>query len=180
MAYLNANSGFPPLPNTTSLQVTAEERSSAIDFVNRINTLFEEFDQDMISSTFLPDASLRHAYGTFRGRAELEGFTRKIYLPLIPGVSRHATNHIVDRDEETGAVVVRYHNLLVRHIWAEDAGKVTTKGAIMVTDDLPRIWFWLTTLDRLKMTDEGWRVQERIIGATVINKDLDSKSGPKA
>ncbi|KAM6516775.1 hypothetical protein FALCPG4_014948 [Fusarium falciforme] len=177
-AYPNANEGFPPLSATTSLKVTGDERSSAIDFVNRVNTLFEEFDKDKLSSTFLPEATLQHAYGKFQGYEEMRGFIEKDYPPLIPGVTRHATNHIVDRDEETGGVVVRYHNMLIRHVWPTEADKVTTKDAIMVTG-LPGIWFWSTMLDRLKMTDDGWRVYARTIGATVINKDLAPQAEPK-
>jgi hypothetical protein len=174
-AYPNANEGFPRLSAITSFNVTADERSSAIDFVNRVNTLFEEFDKDTLSSTFLPEATLQHAYGKFQGYDEMRGFIERDYPPLIPGVTRHATNHIVDRDEETGGVVVRYHNLLIRHVWPAEADKVTAKDAATVTS-LPGIWFWSTTSDRLKMTNDGWKVFARIIGATVNNKDLTPES----
>ncbi|KAH6976592.1 hypothetical protein EDB80DRAFT_871716 [Ilyonectria destructans] len=177
-AYPNANQGFPPLSAFTSPKVTAEERISAVDFVNRVNTLFEEFDKDKVISAFLPDASLHHAFGGFRGIDELGRFFEKDYPPLIPGVNRHATNHIVDRDEETGGVVVRYHMLLIRHVWPTEADKVTAKGAVIATD-LPGIWFWSTMADRLKTTDDGWKVYARNLGATVINKNLSPEAEPK-
>ncbi|KAH6695447.1 hypothetical protein F5X68DRAFT_227426 [Plectosphaerella plurivora] len=178
-AYPNANNGFLPLSPFTSSNVTSEERSSAIDFVNRVNYLFEEFDTDKMSTAFLPDASVHHAYGVNQGKEELTRFITKDYPPLIPGVSRHATNHIVDRDEETGGVVVRYNNLLLRHVWPTEADKVTADEATMVMG-LPGIWMWSTMSDRLKMTTEGWKISSRVIGALVVNKSLGPDGKPGA
>jgi hypothetical protein len=174
-AFPNANEGFPKLSAVTSHQVTVEERITAIDFVNRMNFLFEEFDKEKLASLNLPDTSLHHMYGDFKGPEELRGFVENNYPPLVPGVTRHATNHIVDRDEETGGVVVRYHVTLIRQVWPEDAGKVTAKDAFIVTD-MPGIWIWSSVADRLKMTDDGWKLYGKRIGATVINKSLSTES----
>ncbi|KAF4471802.1 snoal-like domain-containing [Fusarium albosuccineum] len=178
-AYPNANKGFPPLPTSTSSEVTAEERSSAVDFVNRVNTLFEEFDHDKMAATFLPDASVHHPYGVYRGSKEMRGFLETKYPPLIPGVSRHATNHVVDRDQETGGVVVRYHNLLIRQVWPSAADKVSADNPVTVTG-LPGIWFFSSMVDRLKMTDDGWKVHARIIGSSVINENLGPDAEPRS
>ncbi|KAF7591140.1 hypothetical protein BBP40_001914 [Aspergillus hancockii] len=110
--------------------VTAEERSSAVDFVNYLNLLYEEFDHNTMSSNFTPDAAVNHAYGTFRGSSELRTSIERDYPPLDPGVSRHAANHTVSREVETGGVIVRYHNELVCYAWPSDAHKVTGKGSV--------------------------------------------------
>ncbi|KFA55428.1 hypothetical protein S40293_11467 [Stachybotrys chartarum IBT 40293] len=84
-AYPNANQGFPPLSSITSPKVTAEERISSTESVNRVNLLFEEFDKEKMRSTFLPDASVEHAYVFFRGTEEMMRFIEEDYPPLIPG-----------------------------------------------------------------------------------------------
>ncbi|KAH6973263.1 hypothetical protein EDB80DRAFT_743012 [Ilyonectria destructans] len=179
MAFLTSNGTLPPIYATTSHEITADERSSAIDFVNRLNHLFEEFDKDKMKSGFLPECKLRHAYGTFNGRAEMDAFIERDYPPLVPGISRHATNHTVDRDDETGGVVVRYHNMLVRYAWPSQAHKVTPNGVIKAEDGLPGMWYWAPMVDRLKMTEEGWKVYERFIGGSVVNSKFDPDAEPK-
>ncbi|KAI9155726.1 hypothetical protein HJFPF1_08315 [Paramyrothecium foliicola] len=174
-AFPNANEGFPKLSPFTSHQVTVEERITAIDFVNRMNYLFEEFDTEKLVKMKLPDSSLRHMYGTFKGAEELKGFIENKYPPPVPGVTRHATNHIVDRDEETGGVVVRSQITLLRHTWPEEAGKITANGSFIATD-MPGIWIWSSVADRLKMTDDGWKLYGKRIGATVVNKSLTPES----
>ncbi|WQF89751.1 Putative NTF2-like domain superfamily protein [Colletotrichum destructivum] len=106
------------------------------------------------------------------GAEAVKDFIENKYPPLIPGVTRHATNHIVDRDNETGGVVVRYHMALVRQAWPEEAGKVTTKDAFEVTG-LPGIWIYSAVVDRLRMTDDGWKLYSRVNGSTVVNKSLN-------
>lgn len=172
LAFPNANEGFPKFSAATSHQVMAEERVTAIDFVNRHNFLFEEFDTKKLLTTQLPEMTLYHMYGHFQGAEAVKDFIESKYPPLIPGVTRHATNHIVDRDNETGGVVVRYHMTLVRQAWPEEAGKVTTKDAFEVTG-LPGIWIYSAVVDRLKMTDDGWKLYSRINGSTVVNKSLN-------
>lgn len=173
-AFPNANKDFPKLSAITSHQVTVEERITAIDFVNRFNYLLEEFDTGKILSTMLPDTSVSHTYGAYDSTEAIRGFLESQYAPIIPGVSRHATNHIVDRDEETGGVVIRYQNVLIRHLWPEDAGKATPNVNFTVTD-MPSIWTSSSVADRLKMTDEGWRLYQKGVGATVVNGALTPK-----
>ena len=44
---------------------------SAIDFVNRVNWLFDVWDVDALVDAFLPDSVTYHWHGTIRGRGEL-------------------------------------------------------------------------------------------------------------
>jgi hypothetical protein len=172
---------LPPIFPKTSNNVTADERTSAIDFVNRVNFLFEEFDHDKMLSAFHTDAVVYHFRGEVRGHSELRTFFEKNYPYLIRGVTRHATNHIVDRDGEHG-VTVRYHEHLVRYAWPEDAGKKATgqqAGRLLENEsDLPSIWLFSNILDRLKKTNEGeWKIFERYLGLSAFNRKLDP---PKA
>lgn len=170
-AFPNATREFPKLSAVTSHQVTVEERITAIDFVNRFNYLMEEFDTEKVLSTMLPDASVSHTIGSVDGVENIRGFLKNHYAPIIPGVSRHDTNHIVDRDEETGGVVVRYQAILIRHVWPEDADKVTPEANLM-RPDMPAVWTVSTVVDRLKMTDEGWKLYQKRLGYTVANSAL--------
>jgi hypothetical protein len=97
---LLVNGKFPPPSRSTSNDVTAEERITAVDFVNRVNYIFEEFNHDKILDCFLYDCSVYHFHGIIKGRGENRKFMEETYGYLIPGVTRHATNHIVDRDSD--------------------------------------------------------------------------------
>jgi len=108
---------FPRI--TPNEHVDPVDRISAIDFVNRVNWLFETWDVGEMVNAFLPDSVAYHFHGTIRGREGLRHFFENDYPYLIPGVSRHATNHIVDQDED--GVDVRYQNLLVRFTDPENA-----------------------------------------------------------
>lgn len=178
MSLLTETKSFPPIQPFTKNDVTAEERSSAIDYINRVNFLFEEFDHDKLLNAWLPDGSVYHFHGTVHGYDQMKKFLQETYGYLIPGVSRHATNHIVDRDEETGGVIVRYHQHLTRYAWPRDAETIT-KGAGQETtskDDLPATWQFAPSIDRLKMTDEGWKIYERYLGGSVTNERLTPKA----
>ncbi|KUM61382.1 hypothetical protein ACN42_g5740 [Penicillium freii] len=113
MSSLIANGRYPPVSGSTLSDVSSEERSSAIDFVNRHNFVFEEFDHAKITATFLPNAVVYHSHGTISGHEEMKKFFENIYGFFIPGISRSATNHVIDRDED-GGVLVRYQETLIR------------------------------------------------------------------
>jgi hypothetical protein len=115
--------------------VTPEDRASAIEFVNRVNWLFEVWDVDAMVDAFLPDSVTYHFHGTSRGQDEATRFFDDLYPYIIPGVSRHATNHIVDLDED--GVVVRYHNLLIRHAPPEAAPALVAGQAMEVLTIFP-------------------------------------------
>jgi hypothetical protein len=161
-------SAFPAVARTSA--VDPGDRASAVDFVNRLNWWFETWDVDAMVDAFLPDAVAYHFHGTIRGHAEIRRFFEHDYPYLIPGVSRHATNHIVDADED--GVAVRYHNLLVRHASPEDAPALGA-GQVMHSDSgLPGIWLYSPMRDRLRRTASGWKVFERYIGGSTTNNAL--------
>ncbi|KAH7081107.1 hypothetical protein BKA63DRAFT_530277 [Paraphoma chrysanthemicola] len=171
---------LPAIGPYTSMDLSADERSSAIDFVNRLNFLFEEWDTSKILQAFVPDARVSHVHGTLHGHTECIDFFKNVYHPFIPGVHRHASNHIVDRDEETGGVSVRYHCYLYRYAWPDDTEGI--KGTVLQykedTNGLPALWNGVTLMDRLVRTEIGWKLKERRLGGLVANKELqpDAKS----
>lgn len=154
----------------TGGDVLADERISAIDFVNRVNWLFETWDVEAMLDAFLPEAVAFHFHGTIRGLGEMRRFFEHDYPYLIPGISRHATNHIVDRDED--GVVVRYQNLLVRYASVEAAPDLGA-GQVMHSDDgLPAIWIYSPMMDRLRRSNGRWKIAERYIGGSTTNNRL--------
>jgi hypothetical protein len=166
------NGQFPPINPITSENVTADERASAVDFINRVNYLFEEFNHDKMANAFMPDCMTYHFHGVIKGRDGARRFFEEQYGYLIPGVSRHATNHIVDRDGEDG-VMVRFHEHLVRYAWPADADGVKAGEAARSNDGLPATWIFSPMIDRLRRTEEGWKIAERYVGPSVVNSKLD-------
>ncbi|WP_413711732.1 nuclear transport factor 2 family protein [Rhizobium sp. Rhizsp82] len=161
-------SAFPPIGKQTTID--PGDRVSAIDFVNRVNWLFETWDVEGMIDSFTSDAVAYHFHGTIRGHQEIRHFFEVDYPYLIPGVGRHATNHIVDQDGN--GVVVRYHNLLIRHAWPEDAVKIGAGEIMESENDLPAVWLYSPMRDRLIRTESGWKIWERYIGGSTTNKRL--------
>jgi SnoaL-like protein len=160
-----------PFPSVLPYSVVAPaDRASAIDFVNRVNWLFDTWDVDAMVDAFMPESVTYHWHGTNRGRDETRRFFNEIYPYIIPGVSRHATNHIVDPDED--GVVVRYHNLLVRYAPPEAAPALAAGQVMESPDDLPGIWMYSAMVDRLRRTENGWKIFERYVGGTTTNNRL--------
>ena len=151
-------------------QATYAERAGAIDFVNRVNWLFETWDVNAMVEAFLPDAVAYHFHGTIRGQAEMRRFFDEDYPYLVPGVSRHATNHIVEADDD--GVAVRYHNLLVRYASPEIARLLANGGVHDSDTGLPGLWIYSPMLDRLRRTPSGWRIAERYVGGSMTNRNL--------
>jgi hypothetical protein len=164
-------SAAQPFPSVAHQSAVAlADRISAIDFVNRVNWFFEVWDVDAMVESFLPDSTTFHFHGTIRGHRQLRHFFDHDYPYLIPGVSRHATNPIVDVDGSDG-VVVRYHNLLVRYGSADaPLGAPPSFGVAESDAGLPAIWIYSPMLDRLRRTDAGWRISERHVGSSVIDR----------
>jgi hypothetical protein len=92
------------------------------------------------------------------------------YPYLVPGVSRHATNHIVDADDE--GVGVRYHNLLMRYASPAIAPHLLSGGVLDNDSGLPGLWIYSPMLDRLRRTPNGWRIAERYVGGSMTNRAL--------
>ena len=176
---LFTNNHVPPISVTTSDNVIAAERTGAIDFANRVNFLFEEFDHDKMLSGFHPDAVAYHFHGTIRGHAEMRKFFAEDYPYLVEGVTRHATNHVVDRDGED-EVMVKFHEQLIRHAWPAEGGKVESGAeeavpALKHENGLPAFWLWSHMVDRLRKDENGeWKIAERYLGAAAFNTKLDS------
>jgi len=145
-------SQFPSVPRTGS--VDAGEWTSAVDFVNRVNWLFETYDLEGMINSFLPDARVYHFHGSLNGEGDIRRFL---------------TNHVVDRDAD--GVAVRYQNVLIRHAWPQQAVGLQA-GQVLESDDLPAIWLYSPMLDRLRLTDDGWKISERYIGGSMMNKRL--------
>lgn len=144
---------------------------SAIDFVNRVNWLFETFDVEGMLDAFLPEAVAFHWHGTIRGIEAMRHFFEVDYPYLIPGISRSATNHIVDPDED--GVQVRYQNLLVRYADPKDARSIGAGQVMNSENDLPAIWVYSPMRDRLRRASDGsWKIFERYIGGSTTNVRL--------
>lgn len=163
------STAFPAIAAQT--KIDPSDHITAIDFVNRVNWLFETWDVEAMIRSFTPEAVAYHFHGTIRGHAEIRHFFEVDYPYLIPGVGRHATNHIVDPDGD--GVVVRYHNLLIRHAKPEDATKIGAGQVMESKDDLPAIWLYSPMRDRLVKTPEGWKIWERYIGGSTTNARLN-------
>jgi hypothetical protein len=157
--------------------VDPADRVTAIDFINRVNWLFDAWDIDAMVEAFLPDSVTYHTHGVNRGQIETRRFFQRMYPYVVPGVSRHATNPVVDRDGD--GVIVRYHNLLVRHAAEASAPRIVAGQVVGSPTDLPAIWVYSAMTDRLRRVDSGWRIFERRIGTTSMNDRLGpASSGP--
>jgi len=152
-------------------RVDPASQASAIDFVNRVNWLFETWNVDAMVDSFLPEGVAYHFQGTINGQEEMRNFFLNDYPYLVPGVSRHATNHIVDSDED--GVVVRYHNLLIRYAEIEKAQSLGAGKVESSTGKLPSIWIYSPMLDRLRKVNGQWKIFERYIGGSMTNQNLE-------
>src|SRR5258708_2903191 len=112
--------------------VSAADRSEAIESINRVNRLFEVWDVDELIESFAPDAVVRHPLGVITGREAQRAFLEH-YYPLVPGVSRSATGHIVDAEGDD--LVVRYHNLLIRYAMPKDVETVSHATTFVSNND---------------------------------------------
>lgn len=154
-------SSLPPI--SLDSQVDAADRSDAIDFINRVNLLFDAYEVDSMVQAFLPEGTIFHSQGVTQGHIELRRFFQQAALYSGPGISRVATNPIVDADGD--GVIVRYHNLVVRYSDAPVSNAVTGRDG----EELPGIWVYSAMTDRLRRTERGWRIFERYIGSTTMN-----------
>jgi hypothetical protein len=162
----------PNLPSVVlDSPVDPADRVTAIDFINRVNWIFDAWDIDAMVEAFLPDSVTHHTHGIVRGRIETRRFFQEQYPYTVPGVSRHATNPIVDPDDDDG-VVVRYHNLLVRYSAEASSPRIVGGQVVTSPTDMPALWVYSAMTDRLRRTDSGWRIFERHVGPTSMNDRL--------
>jgi hypothetical protein len=153
--------------------VEPADRVSAIDFINRVNWLFDAWDIDAMVEAFLPDSVTHHTHGVSRGMAETRRFFQEQRPYVVPGVSRQALNPIVDPDDDDG-VIVRYHNLLVRHAAQATAPRIVGGQVVAGPADMPELWVYSAMTDRLRRTESGWRIFERRVGPTSMSDQLGS------
>jgi hypothetical protein len=86
----------------------------------------------------LPRPCHQNTHGIVRGRIETRRFFEEQYPYTVPGVSRHATNPIVDPDDDDG-VVVRYHNLLVRYSAEASSPRIVQGQVVASPADMPAL-----------------------------------------
>ena len=176
MARMDTRSRCPQMatPNVPSVvldsPVDPADRMTAIDFINRVNWIFDSWDIDAMVEAFLPDSVTHHTHGVVRGRIETRRFFQEQYSYTVPGVSRHATNPIVDPDDD--GVIVRYHNLLIRYSAEASSPRIVGGQVVASPSDMPTFWVYSAMTDRLRRTDAGWRIFERRVGPTSMNDRL--------
>lgn len=67
---------MPDLPPIVlDSDVDPADRASAIDFINRVNLLFDAGAIDAMVEAFLPDSVMYHTHGINRGQAEMRRFS---------------------------------------------------------------------------------------------------------
>lgn len=55
-------------------EIDAQMRASAVDYVNRVNWLFETWDLEGMIESFTPDAKIVHFHGTLSGEDDVRHF----------------------------------------------------------------------------------------------------------
>ncbi|NKM00987.1 nuclear transport factor 2 family protein [Rhizobium leguminosarum] len=143
-------------------RINADTRSEAIDFVNRVNFLFDRWQSEDLLAAFSDDVIVDHPLGRSAGKEELAAFL-KAYEPITHGVRRHNCNHVVDAGPGDD-IVVTYYILLIRIAPSSQAGKLKTAPMeIMEYDEhLPKLISYAMVTDRLTRTETGdWRVRHK-------------------
>lgn len=166
---------FPPIDFPGQTDVTLEEWATAVAFVNRHNLVSEEFNHAKMIGTFLPGAVIYHPHGSVRGLLEMKAFLENAYGFFITGISRNVTNHIVDRDIN-GGLIVRYKETIIRYGWTGVDEAALDGVEVLRVDGLPVIWWTGTVIDRLRMTDDGWRVFERYVSKSLRNAGFNAQN----
>src|SRR5271156_2547410 len=159
-------------PNAPSLPlhspVDTADRVIAIDFIHRVNWLFDAWDIDAMVEAFLPDSVTHHTHGISRGKVETRRFFQEQSPYLVPGVSRQALSLVVDPDDDDG-VIVRFHNLLVRQAEQTASPRIVSGQVVTGPADMPQLWIYSAMTDRLRRTENGWRILERRVGPTSMS-----------
>ena len=148
--------------------VDPADRVSAIDFIHRVNWLFDAWDIDSMVEAFLPDSVTHHTHGVSRGKIETRRFFQEQSPYVVPGVSRQALSLVVDPDDDDG-VIVRYHNLLVRQKAQTAAPRIVAGQVVADASDMPELFIYSAMTDRLRRTESGWRIFERHVGPTSMS-----------
>ena len=174
MARMDTRSRRPQMatPNVPSVvldsPVDPADRMTAIDFINRVNWIFDSWDIDAMVEAFLPDSVTHHTHGVVRGRIETRRFFQEQYPYTVPGVSRHATNPIVDPDDD--GVIVRYHNLLIRYSAEASSPRIVGGQVVASPSDMPT--FWGVLGDDGPLAAQRWRMADL---RTPCRADVDER-----
>lgn len=149
----------PTSLNQSKLRIDADTRFEAIDFVNRVNFLFDRWLPEELLAAFSDDVIVDHPLGRSAGKKELAAFL-KAYEPITHGVRRHNCNHVIDAGPGQD-IIVTYYILLVRIAPSSQASKLKTAPMeIMEYDEhLPKLISYAMVTDRLTRTAAGdWHV----------------------
>jgi SnoaL-like domain len=155
--------------------VDPADRVSAIDFIHRVNWLFDAWDIDAMVEAFLPDSVTYHTHGVARGKVETRRFFQEQSPYVVPGVGRQALSLVVDPDDDDG-VIVRYHNLLVRQTAQTAAPRIVAGQVVAAPTDMPELFIYSAMTDRLRRTESGWRILERHVGPTSMSDPYVSQT----
>jgi hypothetical protein len=153
----------PALDGTAARRLDIAARVDAVDFVNRVNFLFDRWDPAALLDCFTDDVTVEHPLGRSEGRAELAAFL-EAYEPITLGVRRHNCNHVVDVGPEDGEIVVTYHILLVRIAPSSEAARLRSEPmAIMHYEEhLPKLISYALVSDTLRPhRDGGFRIRRK-------------------
>src|ERR1700739_866639 len=86
--------------------VSAQDRSEAIDFVNRHNFAFDHWNIAEMNEAFSENCIVEHPRGRVEGRAAIAKFL-DAYKPITLGIRRVALNHTVDANEDGSLTVTK-------------------------------------------------------------------------
>jgi hypothetical protein len=134
----------------------------AVNFVNRVNFLFDRWEVDKLVSVFTGDVIVDHPLGRSVGRPALAEFL-KAYEPITHGVRRHNCNHVVAYGGD-GDVVVSYYILLIRIAPSADAPRLKVEPMRIMEYDahFPKLISYAMVTDTLtKLEDGQWRVRHK-------------------
>jgi hypothetical protein len=151
-----------PAPAPSRRRIDADTRSEAIDFVNRVNFLFDRWLPEELLAAFSDDVIVDHPLGRSAGKEELAAFL-KAYEPITLGVRRHNCNHVIDAGPGED-IIVTYYILLIRIAPSSQADKLKAAPMeIMKYDEhLPKLISYAMVTDRLTRTLAGdWRVRHK-------------------
>lgn len=145
-------------------RIDADTRFEAIDFVNRVNFLFDRWQPEELLTAFSDDVIVDHPLGRSAGKEELAAFL-KAYEPITHGVRRHNCNHVIDPGPGED-IIVTYYILLIRIAPSREAAKLKAAPMeIMEYDEhLPKLISYAMVTDRLSKTENGeWRVRHKLV-----------------
>ncbi|TDK39215.1 hypothetical protein E2F50_03575 [Rhizobium deserti] len=133
----------------------ADARGEAIDFVNRVNFLFDRWEPEALLDAFTDDVVVDHPLGRSVGREQLQRFLTD-YEPITRGVRRHNCNHVVEALED-GDLQVTYYILLVRIAPSSAAEDLKNEPMTIMhyERDLPKLISYAMVTDTLARRPDG-------------------------